>query len=215
MMWLPRSGGPVRPRVATVIPAAGASARFHGFPKACLDLDGETAVHRVARLALEEGCSPVVVVTGPHDREIRAAMRGSPVEVVAHPRWAEGRTGSIQAGLAHVPADQDVLIWPVDHPFVDPDSLAALARAAEEDAFALWFTPVFRGDGGHPVLLRQVAADAVRALPPSEPLRSLIPRLGPQVRRVAVADRGVVANSDTPEEYRRLLVAWRRSWTDA
>lgn len=199
--------------VAAIVPAAGASVRFRGFPKACLTVGEETAVHRIARMALAAGCSPVIVVAGPHEREIRRALEGTPVEVVPNPRWALGRTGSIQVGLEHVPDGDDALLWPVDHPFVDDKSLVALGVARRRDALALWFIPMHLGQGGHPVLLRGPVLDAIRELSPDAPLRVLHPRFGPQVARVPVSDPGVVANVDSPEEYRYHEERWRSRWT--
>ena len=200
--------------MAAVIPSAGASTRFHGFPKACLRVGDETAIVRIVRMALEAECSPVVVVAGPHSPEIQRALGGAPVHLVRHTDWARGRTGSIQAGLQEVPDGDDVLLWPVDHPFVDAKSLAALSAAQESDDLAVWFIPMYLGQGGHPVYLRAAARPAVQALGPSDPLRRLLPELGPQVRRIPVADPGVVENCDTPEAYGRYLERWRSAWTD-
>ncbi len=196
-----------------MVPAAGASVRFRGYPKACLPVGEEPAVRRIARLALEARCTPVVVVAGPHEHEIRRVLEGSPVRIVPNPRWALGRTGSIQVGLEHVPEGDDVLLWPVDHPFVEDMSLDALARARRRDALALWFIPMYLGQGGHPVLLRSPVLDAIRALGPDEPLRTLHPRFGPQIARVPVSDPGVVANVDSPDEYRYHEQHWRSRWT--
>ncbi len=210
-------GFPVRPSgprsVAAVIPAAGASVRFRGIPKACLPVENETAIARIVRQSLAVGCAPVVVVVGPHEPEIRRAVFGLPVIVAPNPRWALGRTGSIQAGLECVPEGDDVLLWPVDHPFVNDNSPRALLDARGRDSLALWFIPMHLGHSGHPVLLRAEALRAVRELPPSAPLRGLLSRLGPQVRRVPVGDPGVTANVDTPEEYRYFLDLWRSQWT--
>jgi molybdenum cofactor cytidylyltransferase len=212
-MWSTESGRQRRPRVATVVLAAGASTRFHGYPKACLRVGDESAVRRIARLALSAGSSPVVVVTGPHAPEIARALDGVPVRLVHHPEWSSGRTSSVQAGLGHVPAGDDVLVWPVDHPFVDQGTLARMTAARAQDDLAVWFIPMYLGRGGHPVLLRSEAIDQVRALAPEEPMRGLLPWLGAQVRRVSVPDPGVVEDVDTPEEYRRYLEAWRSRWT--
>ncbi len=207
-----RAGGTAAPS-ACVIPAAGASVRFHGFPKACLPVGGEAAVRRRVRLAIDAGCSPVIVVAGPHEPEVRRAVEGVAALVVPNPRWPLGRTGSIQIALDHVPEVDDVLIWPVDHMFVHPQSARTLLAARERDALALWFIPMYFGQGGHPILLRRAAVPAVRALDPGASLRAVLPHLGPQVARIPVPDPGVIANADTPEEYDYYLSQWRDRWT--
>ena len=213
MMWSRLSSSRHHRHLSAVILAAGASERFHGYPKACLRVGREPAVRRIARLAREVGCSPVVVVAGPHAPEISRALDGAPVRLVTNPTWAEGRTGSLQVGIASVPDGDDLLVWPVDHPFVDVKSLAALQEAHARDDLAVWFIPMHLGHGGHPVLLRSEATRAVRELRPSEPLRLLVPWLGAQVRRVAVADPGVTENVDTPDDYARFAERWEARWT--
>jgi len=200
-------------RTATLVLASGASERFGGFPKACLDIGGEPAVRRIARLARDAGASPVVVVVGPHAPEVRRALGSEPVAIVENDGWAAGRTGSVQAGLERVPEGDDILLWPVDHPLVGPETLADLADARIRDRLAIWFIPVFRGESGHPVLIGHEARSAVEALAPATPLRAVLPHLGPQVRRVPVHDPGVVANLDTPEAFRLAVDRWRGGWT--
>lgn len=201
--------------LAAVILAAGASNRFGGFPKACLSIGQETAVHRIVRLCREAGVEPIVVVSGLHDPEIRRSLAGSGATVVRNEEWALGRTGSLNRGLGLVPNGSDVLIWPVDHPFVEPSTLERLDVVREQDALAVWFVPMHLGRSGHPILLRQEALAAVRALSAATPLRQLITAFGPQVRRVPVGDAGVMANVDDRESFQRALDEWRRSRSDS
>lgn len=207
----PRS--PARPLAAVVL-AAGASNRFGGFPKACLSVGQETAVRRIVRLCHDEGVAPVVVVSGLHDPEIRRSLVGAPATVVRNANWAEGRTGSLNVGLEAVGPGSDVLIWPVDHPFVAPSTVERLDVLRTHDALALWFVPMHGGRGGHPILLREEALPAVRELPSRAPLRQLLAAFGPQVRRVPVGDPGVVANVDDRESFYYALEQWRRSRSD-
>ncbi|MCI4321960.1 MAG: nucleotidyltransferase family protein [Thermoplasmata archaeon] len=189
------------PPGAAIVLAAGASSRFEGAVKATVPVDGEPAVRRVARIAREAGFAPVVVVTGAHRKVVVAALGSREGEIVDNPDWERGRTGSIQAGLAAVGDPSAVLLWPVDHPFAGPMTVDALRDRAKSDAMAVWFVPTFEGRGGHPVLLTSPTFDAIRSLSVEAPLRSLLPRFGPQVVRVPVRDAGVVANIDTRAAY--------------
>lgn len=205
---------PVSRSLSAVVLAAGASNRFGGFPKACLSIGQETAVHRVVRICRERGLDPVVVVTGLHDPEIRRSLTGGGAHLVRNERWAEGRTGSVVAGLEAVGPDRDVLIWPVDHPFVEPSTVERLDVGRDHDALALWFVPMYLGRSGHPILLRAEALRAVRELAPAAPLRQLITAFGPQVRRIPVGDPGVVANVDDRTSFQYALEQWRQSRSD-
>jgi molybdenum cofactor cytidylyltransferase len=205
---------------AAIVLAAGASARFGGQPKALLPIGPELATERIVRLAREAGYSPVIVVVGPHEREIRAALahsRHAPDEIRINPEWASGRTGSVQCGLEDQEAADSVLLWPVDAPLARAETLERLAERRRSDSLGLWFLPTFHGQGGHPVLWDRSVTPRVRALPPDAPLRSILPHLGAQVVRVEVPDPGVTANLNTPEEYRQALTAFLAgdtSWTE-
>ena len=195
----------MRPRAAVgLVLCAGASARWAGRPKALLDVGGETALGRVVRRLRSAGVSEVRVVTGSHDASIRdgvpSELRSSvDWRVNAHPE--DGRTGSIQRGLEDLPSTARVILWPVDQPLARAETLPHLLSVLDEDLLALWVLPEFLGRGGHPVVLAPEAVRAVGRLSPSTPLRTLLPHLGPQVRRVPVDDPGVVVNLNTPAEY--------------
>jgi molybdenum cofactor cytidylyltransferase len=185
-----------------LILSAGASSRFGGRPKALLSISGEPAISRLVRVSREEGFEPRVVV-GMHSAEVRQAIPPPVVDIVENPEWESGRTGSIQHGLEGISEAAMVLIWPVDHPFVQAMTLRRLCTAAEHDPMGIWFIPTYGDQGGHPVLLKPPVLPWIRRLNPSAPLRSLIPGLGPQVVRVPVDDPGVRANVDTEQDYLR------------
>jgi molybdenum cofactor cytidylyltransferase len=192
-------------QTAAVLLSGGASERFGGFPKALLAVGETTGVRRMSEMALGEGLDPVLVVVGSHAHQIEHEIRGLPVTHVVAEDWREGRTASLQAGLAALPEARDVLFWPVDHPFVRRSTLETLFAARAADPFAVWFTPTYEGRGGHPVLWRSEVRSHVAELRPDAPLRSLLPEFGPQVRRVRVDDPGVTENVDTPEAYHAAL----------
>jgi molybdenum cofactor cytidylyltransferase len=194
---------------AAILLSGGASDRFGGSPKALLPAGERSAIRRMAGICLERGFDPVVAVTGTHHLAIAHEVRGLPVELVEATDWYEGRTASVQAGVRALPEDRDILLWPVDHPFVSPNTLGALGAARDSDLLAVWFIPTFQGHGGHPVLWRPSVRRDLLDLRADAPLRSLLPELGPQVRRVSVEDPAVLANVDTPEAYAAAHDAWR------
>ncbi len=197
--------------ISALILSGGESSRFGGTPKALLPVDERSSIRRIAEMCLGEGFEPVVVVAGPHRAPIARELLGLPVELVDSPRWYEGRTASIQAGVEALPPARDLLMWPVDHPFVGERTIGALLAAHATDLLGAWFLPTFRGRGGHPILWRSFVRGPVLELRADAPLRSLLPEFGPQVRRVPVDDPGVADPVDTPEAYRTGLESWRQS----
>jgi CTP:molybdopterin cytidylyltransferase MocA len=184
-----------------ILLAGGESRRYGGVPKATAIIDGVAAIVRMGEAATTAGFAPCLAVAGRHLAETERALHGSEIPVLENSAWAQGRTGSIQVGIRGAGPAEGVLLWPVDHPFVEAKSLATLLRCAEEDTLATWLIPTFERRGGHPILLRRPTFSAILALAPDAPLRSLLPSFGPQVRRVPLPDRGVIENVDDPASF--------------
>ncbi len=193
---------------AAILLSGGASTRFGGYPKALVSAGERTAIRRMAELSLDLALDPVLVVVGPHHHAVVEELRGVDVQIVDSEEWYEGRTASVQSGLRAAPEGADVLLWPVDHPFVRTRTIERLLAARDSDLLGLWFVPAYDGQGGHPVVWKDRVRADVLELRPDAPIRALMPELGPQVRRVAVDDPGILASIDTPEEYRNSFDAW-------
>jgi xanthine/CO dehydrogenase XdhC/CoxF family maturation factor/CTP:molybdopterin cytidylyltransferase MocA len=121
-------------RVAGIVLAAGSSSRL-GRPKQLVVRDHETLVHRAARLALEAGCSPVVVVEGAVS--LAAAVADQPVELVRCEDWARGPGASLKRAMAHLAMRAEgALVLLVDQPDVTVDDLRRLLDAPGDVAAA-------------------------------------------------------------------------------
>src|SRR6185295_10879356 len=111
------------PVTSAIVLAAGSSSRM-GRPKALLPIEGRPAVEVVCATLRAGGADDVVVVVGRHAAEIRAGARLDGVRVVENARWAEGRTTSVQAGLAALARDAEwTLLALVDMPLVRPGTV--------------------------------------------------------------------------------------------
>ncbi len=91
-------------KLAAAVLAAGASSRL-GRPKQLVELRGETLLHRSARLALEAGCDPVLVVLGAEAEMMAAALAGLSAKAALNPGWTEGVASSIRCAMAALPGD--------------------------------------------------------------------------------------------------------------
>lgn len=120
-------------KIAAVLLAAGASRRL-GHPKQLLQLDGEALVRRAARLALEAGFQPVLVVLGAHASVISPSLEGLAVTLLQNGGWEEGLASSIRVGVAALPGDAAGAAFLVcDQPALDLDLLLDLRRRFVED----------------------------------------------------------------------------------
>lgn len=187
--------------VVPLILAAGASQRM-GRPKAGVWVGGRPGLERIARVCRALGLAPPVVVVGAHGAAARACLRSG--RLVPNPRWAQGRTTSIQAGLAAIGAAPAVLLWPVDVCLPGAEVLAALLAARRRaPAQALW-VPSYAERRGHPVLLGPAAQAALRALGPAQSAREVIRACAAEgrVEHVVVSTESVLTDLNRPADLR-------------
>ncbi len=136
--------------VAGLLLAAGAGTRL-GRPKALVELDGELLVERGARLLVEGGCDPVVVVLGAEADRVKAQARLP--EVVVATDWETGMGASLRAGLTALqdrPVEACVVAL-ADQPRVGAAAVARLVDAHQAGAVAAVAT--YAGAPRNPVLL--------------------------------------------------------------
>jgi len=147
-------------RLAAVVLAAGKSSRLPRF-KPLLRLCGQTLVKRAAELFRQTDVEVLIAVTGTRAEEVGAEAAACGMVPVFNPRHEQGMLTSAQAGLAALPPGIDgAFVLPVDIPLIRPATVKALAaRLAQSPAQVL--TPTFRGQPGHPPLIRAQAVTAI------------------------------------------------------
>lgn len=88
----------MKPHAAIVL-AAGGSRRL-GRPKQLLRRDGETLVHRMARLAMETVPDRLLVICGGYADEVSAAVDDLPVELLINTQWQDGLGSSLRVAAS-------------------------------------------------------------------------------------------------------------------
>lgn len=196
------------PRVFAVVPAAGLSRRM-GRPKLLLTLHGETIISRLLTLLQRPPVEDVVVVVRRSDPDLIAAAQATGGNVVTPDRDPPDMRASVEAALRdlqqrHSPADDDLwLLVPADHPVLEPDIVPELLvawRSLQPDILI----PTYRGQRGHPALLRWRLVRDLAVLPPDQGLNALRQIPGIRVAEHAVQTPGVVFDLDTPADWERL-----------
>lgn len=139
-------------RHGVVVLAAGSSRRL-GTAKQLLQRDGETLVHRAARLALSTTPRDAVIVLGHAATDIAAAVRDLSLRSVVCTDHAHGLGASLAAGLAALHGDcAGALVVLCDQPALEADHLQALLTTWQRSpAYAVAST--YAGVRGVPALL--------------------------------------------------------------
>jgi len=188
-----------------LILAAGESSRM-GSPKALLQIGSETFVECITRKGRESGASGALVVTGASHRELITRMPAS-VVVVHNTNYQNGQFSSLQEGIRYLPQSCSLaLVWPVDLPLVETESITALLDNYQKNSNPLTI-PVYGGRKGHPVLYNREALDIALTLAASQTARELRECFLNRIGFVNVEDCGVTIDIDTLEDYRRYIIS--------
>lgn len=178
---------------AGLILAGGVGERF-GAPKAFARLPGGATFLEQCLATLRAAGADPIVATLP-----AAAIDPPPagLEALTLPAAGMDMLASLRHGLARLLETRGwtvVVVVPVDHPLVKPDTVRSLVVAAAPTA-----VPVFRGKRGHPIALtRSVAEQLVSGETAAANLRDAMKAAGRC--DVEVDDPGVVGNCNTPEQ---------------
>lgn len=183
------------------MPACGLSTRM-GSAKALLDAGGQSFLVRVVSALAAGGCGPVVVVAREAAGAVAAEAEAAGALVAANPDPDEGPISSIRLALAGWGGGMDgCAICPVDHPLVRGATVRSLVACFHEGSADI-VIPTWRGRRGHPAIFhRRLFAELLDSDLP-EGARTVVRRRPARVRECVVDDAGVVADIDTPAEYR-------------
>jgi len=190
-------------RMATVILAAGMSTRM-GTDKQRLPYGKETFLSATCRLYLPYG--PVLVVLGHNKERILPVLEDLPVQVVENPRYREGMSMSLAAGIREAQSLDVRGIWLTfcDMPHLKPETLEELYRDVVDGPEYIGI-PVHQGRRGHPVWLPRWTFGELLQETGDVGARNLVARHPERIRFPETPDPAVTGDIDNPELYRKLL----------
>ncbi len=196
------------PRVTGIILAAGEGSRM-GKTKQLLPFRGKTILECTVESALASSLGQVIVVLGHRADLLKPLLEPTAVRIVINPRYREGQSSSLKAGLAAVSDDADAVLFLLgDQPLVTPaliDRILAAYRSSESPIVM----PVHDGRRGNPVLFSRETFAGIQALSDDCGARPLFQEYAARLLTVAVDDPAIHFDVDTEEDYRRLL-QWPR-----
>jgi molybdenum cofactor cytidylyltransferase len=187
-------------RVAALVLAAGQSRRMGVENKLLAEVDGRAMVTHAVDAILASRAAPVLVVTGHEAEEVRAALGERPVQIVLNPRYVEGLSTSLKAGLAALPEDAEgVLVGLGDMPRIKPAQIDRLIAAFNPLEGRAVVVPTVRGKRGNPVLFATRFLPEMLQIGGDVGARHLIGEHEDQVVEIEMEDDAALLDIDTPD----------------
>lgn len=192
--------------IGAVIPAAGSSSRY-GQPKLLLPYRGKTLIGNTVDCLTQAGVTPIAVVSGDYDDEIRQIVPDN-IDVVHNPRWQQGMGISIATGVreiqARYPQVSAVLVALPDQPLLTVSHIRSMIRelgtaAPDVEAVATRYGVV----NGVPALFSSSALKRLTELDRDQGARALLQ--GDVMRVRSITPDFDLLDIDTEADYQRLL----------
>ncbi len=171
--------------------------------KPLLPLGHETVLQRAVGVFQAAGVEQVLVVLGNRAEELEGPVEELGARAVLNPDFEQGMFSSVAAGAAALPPECEAFfVLPVDIPLVRLSTVQRLLAAWNRGG-AQVLIPEFQGEPGHPPLISASLAPALVGWQSQGGLRGFLHEHSQA--RVPVADRFMLLDIDTQEQYREIL----------
>jgi molybdenum cofactor cytidylyltransferase len=178
-----------------------------GCCKQLLPLGNRPVIAHCLASIFRAGIDEVIVVVGMQHEPVLRAIEAFPVTVVRNPEPESEMAASLLAGMqALPPCATAAIVSLTDHPLVSPDTYRSLLRSHREEPRKI-IVPVHRGGRGHPTLF---PVAVLKELEMEATLRDVVRRDPERVLLREVDDSGILADMDTPEDYRRMAEGFKK-----
>lgn len=186
-------------RIDAIILAAGLSRRM-GRNKLLLPFRGKPLLLHALDLALSLPLASVILVS--RQETLRGLSLPPGLRVLANPRPEEGQSSSVRLGLDAAAGD-GYLFFMADQPLLDKAAVSAVLALADPGTIVV---PRHAGRPGNPVFFPALFRDELLATRGDAGGRLVRTRHPEACRYAEVACPDALADIDTPEHYRRLLL---------
>lgn len=191
--------------IAAVILAAGESKRM-GRPKMLLPWGATTVLGQVLSTYQAAGIDEILVVTGGAHEKVTAVVKPFRVRTVFNTDFSSGEMlSSLQCGLRALQAGEDeveaALVGLGDQPQVQAGTVRSICETFRDEGSKL-IVPSFQRRRGHPWLVKRSLWDRLLDMDPSETPRDFLNRYADRIRYLEVSTPSILADLDTPEDYR-------------
>ena len=192
-----------RPRFSAVILAGGLSTRMKQL-KPLLPLGKTTVLNHVIDTFTQSKVD-VLLVTGSRREEIEAGVINRSITIIYNPDYEKGMFTSVKAGIRGIkPEYRAFFILPVDIPLVTTETIKELIAASMLNPHKIIY-PVFNAERGHPPLIPNLLIPDILGWEKDGGLKAVLKTYEKRAVEVAVNDKFILFDIDTPEDYQELL----------
>ncbi len=187
-----------------VLLAGGRGERMGSRPKALMPIGDSTFMGVIISAMMEAGIEDITVVLGFHADEVRPFVPEG-VDIAVNPKPEMDMLSSLLTGLESASSEHTGgLIALTDYPLVEISTYRKLIEEHNSHPECI-VSPVNENRGGHPVIFPRVLFDELATAPLEVGARHVV-RANPDRRRfVAVDDRGISIDINTPELYEEYI----------
>jgi molybdenum cofactor cytidylyltransferase len=159
----------------------------------------------VVNNALASALHRVIVVLGHEAEAVKPLLEQRKVTTVVNPRYGEGQSSSLKAGLQKLAGDCEAALFLLgDQPLVTPETIDLIIGVYAESPSPI-VIPTFNGRRGNPVLFSRETFPRIETLRGDCGARALFQEYDGEIRSIAVPTPAILLDLDTKEDYRRLL----------
>jgi molybdenum cofactor cytidylyltransferase len=186
--------------IRAIILAAGESKRM-GAPKMLLPYKGKSVIEQVVYRVFSVLPGNITVVLGANSQAVRQVLGNYPVDFCINEKYTEGMFSSVLCGLAQAPPQTEaVMLFLGDQPEVEISVIQAVIDAWVRGSHGI-VVPSAEGKRGHPLLFAAKYIPEITTFDPAEGMKALRRRFPDDVAEVAVENKSILTDLDTPEDY--------------
>ena len=185
--------------LGAVIVAAGMSSRMGEF-KALKEISGKPIILHMIEKFKEVGVSQIIVVTGNCSEQLEAVLQEEKgITAIKNEHFAHSDMfASAKLGMKAIKGKCERFFFTlVDSPAFSTQTLEALLEMNEEVV-----KPVYKGRGGHPLLLQEALIEYLLAYNGENGMKGAL-KVHPFIA-ILVHDEGITFNTNTPEEFEKM-----------
>ncbi len=187
--------------ISLIVLAAGKSTRMKE-NKLLLELNGDTLIEHVVKVAKGSNADEVVVVLGYEAMKIKELLTKTGCKFVVNENYMKGQSESVKVGLSAISSNAEALmILPADVALIEPESINRVLEEYVRSKSRIVIAS-HQQQSGHPILLdRALFPEVLRIEEGTQGLKAVVNHHRGEIRYVENDTDSVLIDIDTKEEF--------------